>query len=278
MLNASPDLGPGPDPAARSAPLRRAHERFVHSGEAAGVRTVVADSWRRCRDGGVDPGRTVAPVQLDGAELRSHRERSPLVELLPLFRELLGRIATEARHLMAVGDADATAALGRGASGVAAPGRAHELRRGRGVGRAGGRAPTHRAPPSPWRARCRSPRPSTSARSCSPGRVPRRPSATRTRATCWVSSTSPGATSWARRSACPWCGPPRWLPRVSWPGCGRPDRRAHRRPPPVPPRPVWLTWNSWDRTRRSSVSACSSCGCPAGTARSSRCSPRTRTG
>ena len=49
----------------------------------------------------------MAPVQLDGAELRSHRERSPLVELLPLFRELLGRIATEARHLMAVGDASA---------------------------------------------------------------------------------------------------------------------------------------------------------------------------
>ena len=107
MLSASPNLGPGPDPAARIAPLRRAHERFVHSGEVTGVRTVVADSWRRCRDGGVDPGRTVAPVQLDGAELRSHRERSPLVELRPLFRELLGRIATEARHLMAVGDASA---------------------------------------------------------------------------------------------------------------------------------------------------------------------------
>jgi len=107
MLHASPNLGPGPDLAARVAPLRRAHERFVHTGDAVGVRTVVADSWRRCRDGGVDPGRTMAPVQLDGAELRSHRERSPLVELLPLFRELLGRIATEARHLMAVGDASA---------------------------------------------------------------------------------------------------------------------------------------------------------------------------
>lgn len=106
MLHASPNLGPGPDPAARVAPLRRAHERFVHTGNAVGVRTVVADSWRRCRDGGVDPGRTTAPV-LDAAELRSHRERSPLVELLPLFRELLGRIATEARHLMAVGDASA---------------------------------------------------------------------------------------------------------------------------------------------------------------------------
>jgi hypothetical protein len=107
MRNASPNLGPGPDPAARVAPLRRAHERFLHSGEAVGVRTLVADSWRRCRDGGVDPGRTLAPVQLHGAELHSHRERNPLVELLPLFRELLGRIATEARHLMAVGDANA---------------------------------------------------------------------------------------------------------------------------------------------------------------------------
>jgi GAF domain len=71
------------------------------------VRTLVAESWRRCRDWGVDPDRTAAPVQLSGAELRSRRERSPLAGLLPLFRELLGRIATEARHLMAVGDAGA---------------------------------------------------------------------------------------------------------------------------------------------------------------------------
>ena len=49
----------------------------------------------------------MAPLQLDGAELHSHPERNPLVELLPLFRELLGRITTEARHLMAVGDANA---------------------------------------------------------------------------------------------------------------------------------------------------------------------------
>jgi GAF domain len=107
MRTASPNLGPAPDPAGRIGSIRRAHERFVHSGEATGVRAVVAESWHRCRDWGVDPDRTLAPVQLSAAELRSHRERSPLAALLPLFRELLGRIATEARHLMAVGDADA---------------------------------------------------------------------------------------------------------------------------------------------------------------------------
>lgn len=272
MLHTSPNLGPGPDPAARVAPLRRAHERFVHTGDAVGVRTVVADSWRRCRDGGVDPGRTTAPV-LDAAELRSHRERSPLVELLPLFRELLGRIATEARHLMAVGDAGARllwveghpvlrrqaehmnfvegAAWDERAAGTNAPGTAIALNR-----------PVQIAAAEHF---CEVVQPWTC--SAAPIRDPH------TRDVLgFVDLTggdqlgTPISLSLVRAIALAAEG--------SWPGYGRLDRRVPRCTPPAPVRPVLLTSSSWAGTRRSSVSASSNCGCPAGTARSSRCSRR----
>ncbi len=108
MDNVSPNLDPGVDPAARIGPLRRAHERFIDSGDTPkGVRSVVADSWRRCRKAGVDAHRNRAPVQMADADLRTHREQHPLAAVLPMFRAMLGQTATEARILMAVTDADA---------------------------------------------------------------------------------------------------------------------------------------------------------------------------
>jgi transcriptional regulator of acetoin/glycerol metabolism len=108
MDNVSPNLDPGIDPVARIGRLRRAHERFIDSGDTPqGVRSVVADSWRRCRKAGVDAHRNRAPVQMADAELRTHREQHPLAAVLPMFRALLGQTATDARYLMAVIDADA---------------------------------------------------------------------------------------------------------------------------------------------------------------------------
>lgn len=108
MGNVSPNLDPGVDPAARIGLLRRAHERFVDSGDTPkGIRSVVADSWRRCSKAGIDPDGNVALAQMADAELRTHREQHPLAAVLPMFRALLGQIATEARCLMAVSDADA---------------------------------------------------------------------------------------------------------------------------------------------------------------------------
>jgi hypothetical protein len=107
MSNVAPDFDPGTDPTSRIGRVRRAHERFLTSGETPRcVRDVVADSWRRSVGAGVDPARDRAPVQLVDTELRTHRDRHPLAAVLPMFRALLGGIAAEARHLMAVADAD----------------------------------------------------------------------------------------------------------------------------------------------------------------------------
>lgn len=104
----SPNLPEGPDAAARIGPLHRAHEQFLHTGDAPdGVRRLVASSWVRCRKAGVDPDRAVAPVQLTGNELRAYRAGHPLAAVLVLLRDLLGRTAKEDRYLMAVTDADA---------------------------------------------------------------------------------------------------------------------------------------------------------------------------
>lgn len=87
--------------------VRRAHERFVATGETPeGVRRVVADSWVRCRDAGLDAERDAAPVHLVDDDLRAHRDGHPLTAVLPLFQTLLGQIVAEGTHLIAVGDAD----------------------------------------------------------------------------------------------------------------------------------------------------------------------------
>jgi hypothetical protein len=116
-------LDAGVDPVSTIGSLRRAHERFLTSGETpAGMRPVVATSWLRSVRAGVDPHRHRAPVQLVDDDLREYRDRHPLAAVLPMFRTLLGRIAGEARHLMVVADADGRllwveghAALRRGA-------------------------------------------------------------------------------------------------------------------------------------------------------------------
>jgi hypothetical protein len=93
--------------APRGHTARSAHEHFVATGVAPeGVRPVVAESWRRCRSAGVDAERGAAPVQLVDGELRVHRDGHPLAPVLPVIRTLLGQIAADASHLIAVGDAD----------------------------------------------------------------------------------------------------------------------------------------------------------------------------
>jgi hypothetical protein len=99
--------GAGVDPVSRIRNLRRAHERFLTSGETpASVRQIVATSWHRSVRAGVDPARDRAPVQLADSDLRTYRDQHPLAPVLPVFRALLGGIAAEARHLMVVGDAN----------------------------------------------------------------------------------------------------------------------------------------------------------------------------
>ncbi|HWF56398.1 MAG TPA: GAF domain-containing protein [Solirubrobacteraceae bacterium] len=93
-------------PARRALELRRDWERFLSGGGVNGVRSPVADSWRRSLDAGVDPsgGRLAAAVS-DRAEASEHWQAHPLGEAAPLIRDCLASIAVEPDQLIVVSDA-----------------------------------------------------------------------------------------------------------------------------------------------------------------------------
>jgi len=95
----------GTDPAERITQVGLAHERFV-TGEQplTHVRDVVAASWRRSAGALVSPDST-APIELSDSDLEAYRAAHPLARVLPIFRDLLGGLADDGDHLMAVCDA-----------------------------------------------------------------------------------------------------------------------------------------------------------------------------
>lgn len=113
-------LALGADPAERISQVGRAHERFltgapltgappiggapIGHGQEAQVRAVVAESWRRSAGALVSPDST-APIELTDSELEAYRAAHPLARVMPLFRDLLGGLADDGDHLMAVCDA-----------------------------------------------------------------------------------------------------------------------------------------------------------------------------
>ncbi|MFF7730070.1 GAF domain-containing protein [Streptomyces sp. NPDC008001] len=105
MTDPWPAMSCGDDPAERSRTVRGAHEEFVTGGTVgAGVRAVVAGSWRRSA-AALPAADFLAPVELDGRELEEYRRAHPLAAVMPLFRELLGAVADDGAHLLAVCDA-----------------------------------------------------------------------------------------------------------------------------------------------------------------------------
>lgn len=97
-------LEAGADPRSRAGEVRRAHEEFVSAGVIGHrVRSVVADSWRRCAGAALAPEST-ARVDLAGADLDSFRSEHRLARVMPLFRELLGTVAEDGAHLLSVCD------------------------------------------------------------------------------------------------------------------------------------------------------------------------------
>lgn len=85
-----------------------AREAFLASPDEAlpgVVRDLVAKSWRRSLHLGVDP-RGTAPLALDEDDLRAYRQAHPLAALMPLVRHLLTEDADDARHIVAIGDAE----------------------------------------------------------------------------------------------------------------------------------------------------------------------------
>ncbi|WP_380168672.1 GAF domain-containing protein [Jannaschia sp. R86511] len=88
------------------AATRREHERWqTRPGAPAAVRPLVSDSWRRCRDAGVDPDHPTLDVDVDDGTLAELRRASPLTESLPLLERMLLDTA-DAPHVLAVSDAD----------------------------------------------------------------------------------------------------------------------------------------------------------------------------
>lgn len=96
----------GADPRRRAGQLRRAHEAFVSGASIAGpVRPVVADSWRRSA-GALVPPDALAPVDLMDDALEEYRRSHPLAAVMPLLRDLLGAVADDGEHVLAVCDAE----------------------------------------------------------------------------------------------------------------------------------------------------------------------------
>jgi hypothetical protein len=98
-------LDRGTDPAERIRQVGRAHERFLTGRKLgpAAIRPVVVDSWRRSAAAlGAD---ATAPIELDDSSLEEYRAAHPLGRVLPIFRDLLGGLASDGDNLMAVCDA-----------------------------------------------------------------------------------------------------------------------------------------------------------------------------
>jgi hypothetical protein len=97
-------LTPGDDPAERIRQVGRAHERFLSGHQKPErMRSVVADSWARSAAWiGAD---STAPIDLCDDELEAYRAAHPLSRVMPIFRDLLGGLAEDGDHILAVCDA-----------------------------------------------------------------------------------------------------------------------------------------------------------------------------
>jgi hypothetical protein len=96
------------DPVAHARLLRRAHEVVLSGcGTPPVLREVIVRSWARCSASGVDPDRP-APMMLGADEVASRFSSHPLAAVTPLVRDLLGTVSAQARHLVAISDADGT--------------------------------------------------------------------------------------------------------------------------------------------------------------------------
>jgi hypothetical protein len=97
------------DPVVRSQRLRRVHEREF-GGEAVSltdVRELVRNSWRRSVLAGVEPDQGGAPTRLAPSEVEGARGRSPLVSAIDVIHSTLSSLDEDARHVVAIADAEA---------------------------------------------------------------------------------------------------------------------------------------------------------------------------
>ena len=87
--------------------LNEAHAAFVETGVPPQlVRDVVADSWRRSAQAGVDAEAGLAPISVQSDELLAMRRSHPLSPVFPVLYDVLGRAAEECDSVMAIADAE----------------------------------------------------------------------------------------------------------------------------------------------------------------------------
>ena len=91
---------------AQALALRRIHEAF-HAGKDVGgsVRAVVAQSWARSGDAGLDPVDHLPPILMDEREIDDRWSHHPLYPVLPMLRELLREATSESGHMLVISDA-----------------------------------------------------------------------------------------------------------------------------------------------------------------------------
>lgn len=96
---------PGADLGALGRLIAQARENFLTAGVAStALRPLVAASWRRSLDQGVDPGDSRPPLDLEGGDLEAYRRAHPLAVVMPVVRRLLVDHAAEAGLIVAVSD------------------------------------------------------------------------------------------------------------------------------------------------------------------------------
>jgi transcriptional regulator of acetoin/glycerol metabolism len=87
--------------------LRRAHSTAVTSGHVAPiVRDVIADSWERCNETGVNPDEPGAPLTMEPADAGARWREHPLSRSTEILHSVLGHLLYDARHIVVVSDAD----------------------------------------------------------------------------------------------------------------------------------------------------------------------------
>jgi transcriptional regulator of acetoin/glycerol metabolism len=90
--------------------LRRAHDVALQGGHVpAIVRGVIADSWERCSEAGVDPGDTAPshpPLVVNPDDASERWREHPLSRTTDVLHGVLGDLLYEARHIVVVSDAD----------------------------------------------------------------------------------------------------------------------------------------------------------------------------
>ncbi|GAB2447763.1 hypothetical protein HD599_001659 [Conyzicola lurida] len=85
--------------------LASAHDAVVGDGQqAAGVRSLVRDSWQRSLRLDLDPDHPLVRLDLGAGELRDYRDAHPLSFALPTIQRLLVRHTVDAGLIVAVGD------------------------------------------------------------------------------------------------------------------------------------------------------------------------------